>query len=145
MSQTPTDPVKELIEAAEKATPGPWKTEFNEKHGLCEYDVFSSTPHYQFVACHPSRISNPIAANMQFIVAARNCIPALTALVNEREKVRALVAEIRSKADQTTSQQFKLRIAYEWCANRLAAILDPQSVKDSDRLDIPAFLRRGDD
>jgi len=78
---TDTELLRKLVELAEKATPGPWQTEFNEKHGLSEYDVFSKTPNYQFVACHPSRVSNPIAHNMEFIAAARNAMPALSRLL----------------------------------------------------------------
>lgn len=78
---TDTELLRKLVELSEKATPGPWQTEFNEKHGLSEYDVFSKTPHYQFVACHPSRVSNSIAHNMEFIAAARNAMPALSRLL----------------------------------------------------------------
>lgn len=73
MSQSPTDPVKELIEAAEKATPGPWHTKVNridahtvEGEGACQWvgTMFLDSPwvdNGEFVCAAPSPATPEIA------------------------------------------------------------------------------------
>lgn len=93
MNHPPTDPIRLLLEAAEKY----------------EYDKASL-----------GGVSLTLARETADV--SLKTVPALTALVAEREKVRALVAEWR--ADAATHLNPNRRAHYKDCADRLAAILE---------------------
>lgn len=97
MSQTPTDPIRLLLEAAEKLK--------------------------QARDVPTGRYTVPLAfgAAPMFLTACENAVPALTALVAEREKVRALMAEMREPFCPWPTEGRSTQRSW---ADRLAAILE---------------------
>lgn len=89
---TPTDPVKELIEAAEKATPGKWMAT-KELANVLTDDL--SVAHFVVARAYGRE---PLA-DAVFIAAARNAIPSLSAMVAREEAVREYIKELRAHPD----------------------------------------------
>lgn len=121
---TPTDPVKELIEAAEKATAMPWHTD--------DYLAYVWGPDQQMVA--DTRGENdsivrmrgvgaqlPIEQNLAFIIAASKVIPSLSAMVAREEAVREYIKELRAHPDAIYRPL--------WAAERLEQIFPKEGAK----------------
>lgn len=106
MNHPPTAPIRLLLEAAAELT-------------LCDEENGSRDTWTTERALD--------VAKADFMESARNCIPALTALVNEREKVRALIAELRKREVPEHNDYIDVsakKSAYEWCADALSAIVE---------------------
>jgi hypothetical protein len=108
-----SDPLDEWEKLANAATPGPWRTDLNvtswsvlapEWKRVCSGDI----PDSLWRGPLEERAASVYIADMRFIAAAREAIPALIAMVRERND-RALEWEGRSIVDSNALQHAKAR------------------------------------
>lgn len=111
-----TDPYKQLREALEKATPGPWTcgTPFFDDEGYREIPMFASvrgTDVCPITICLPfPLVSGMQDANASFVSACRDLVPALL-----------------SSHDAQAAEIERLREALLWCGGALSAITEREN------------------
>lgn len=128
MNHPPTDPIRALLEAAAKTTPRevllPARRLIDQHLPDALSDgLFEAIPEHIQITL--AQADTSLKALMEFCSIARNCIPALTALVNEREQVRALVATWRNGLSGMSEGERTIYVDYRRAdADDLAAIVE---------------------